>query len=483
MNRGILSFGAYVPRRRLQRKAIHAANAWFAPGLATYAKGERAVANWDEDSITMAVEAARDALSGTERNTVDAVGFASTTHPFADRLNAGIVKEALILRDDVRAGDSGGSLRAGTTSLINALSGAGTHLCVASDFRRAQPGSEAEMLQGDGAAALIIGDGAPIAECIGTYSVTTDFVDHFRQSGAQFDYSWESRWVREVGYAGILGGAVKTALQRAGIEAQTIDLAVLPLTSPGAAQTVAKAAGIRPAAIVDPLGAQVGDTGAAHPLLVLISALERAKPGQRILVAGFGQGADVVILEATAAIAEKRQAAGIAGHLTARIADENYMRFLFHRGLLNYDRGMRAELDQKQPGTTLYRHRKATLGLVGSRSTKTGVVQFPRSEIGVDGDRGNAGGQEEYPLADKLARVVSFTADSLTYSPDPPTFYGTVDFDGGGRLVTEFAEVTEADVEVGRPMRMVFRIKAEDERRGFVKYFWKASPHMAAAAE
>ena len=92
---GILTFGAYIPRKRLQRSAIHAANAWFAPGLGGLAKGECAIADWDEDSVTMAVEAARDTLVGIDRAQVGSLSLASTTLPFVDRLNSGIVKEAL----------------------------------------------------------------------------------------------------------------------------------------------------------------------------------------------------------------------------------------------------------------------------------------------------------------------------------------------------------------------------------------------------
>ena len=64
----------------------------------------------------------------------------------------------------------------------------------------------------------------------------------------------------------------------------------------------------------------------------------------------------------------------------------------------------------------------------------------------------------------------------MAYSPDPPTYYGMIDFEGGGRMISEFSDVTEDDVEVGREMRMVFRIKAQDEQRKFTKYFWKATP-------
>lgn len=473
---GILAFGAYVPRRRLQRAAIHAANKWFAPGLGGLAKGERAVANWDEDAVTLAVEAARDCLTGIERSSVGGLTLASTTLPFADRLNAGIVKEALTLPDAVRAADAAGSLRAGTSALLAALDGARTQLCLAADRRKARPASEGELTQGDGAAALLVGRGDVIARLLATHSVTIDFVDHFRRTGVDFDYGWESRWIRDEGYTRLLGGAIRDALSNAGVAPDSIDHAVIPISARGVAAGLAKKLGIRAEAVVDPLQATVGDTGAAHPLLMLVAALEAAEPGQRILVAGFGQGVDVLLFETTEALARLPARRGVRGHLADRLEDGNYQRFLFHRGLLDLERGMRAELDQKQPGSTLYRHRKAVLGLVGGRCTKTGTVQFPKSDVSVNPNDRATGTQEDYPLADRRARIVTFTADSLSYSPDPPTYYGTIDFEGGGRLVAVFAEASADDIEVGRPMRMVFRINAVDEQRDFIKYFWKAVP-------
>jgi hydroxymethylglutaryl-CoA synthase len=473
---GILAFGAYIPKRRLQRAAIHAANKWFAPGLAGLARGERAVANWDEDALTMAVEAARDCLTGLDRAEVAGLTLASTTLPFADRLNAGVVKEALTLDDDVRASDATGSLRAGTSALLAALDGERTQLCLAADLRKARPASEGELTQGDGAAALLVGRGAVIARVIATHSVTIDFIDHFRATGVDFDYGWESRWIRDEGYTKLLGGALRDALAKADIAAETIDHAVIPISARGVAAGLAKKLGIRAEAVVDPLQTNVGDTGAAHPLLLLAAALEQAVPGQRILLAGFGQGVDVMVFETTEALAHLPARRGVAGHLAARQEDGNYQRFLFHRGLLDMERGMRAELDQKQPGSTLYRHRKTVLGLVGGRCTQTGTVQFPRSDISVNPNARAVGTQEDYPLAERPARIVTYTADSLSFSPDPPSYYGTIDFEGGGRLVTVFAEVGAEDVEVGKPMRMVFRINAVDEQRDFIKYFWKATP-------
>jgi hydroxymethylglutaryl-CoA synthase len=473
---GILAFGAYVPIRRLQRASIYAANAWFAPGLKGLSKGERAVASWDEDSITMAVEAARDCLIGLDRSTVSGLSLASTTLPFADRLNCGVVKEALSLDDAVTANDQTGSLRAGTSALIQALTGAKEQLCIASDLRKARPASEAELQHGDAAAAMLVGPGEGIAKFLGSRSVTADFVDHFRASGASFDYTWESRWIRDEGYVKLLGGALKDALSGLGVAARDVDRVVIPIPVRGVPETLAKLCGFRPEAPVDALTATVGDAGAAYPLLLLVSALEAAKPNEKILVVGFGQGADVLLFETTEALARLPKRVGVAGRSAEAKKDSNYLRFLFHRGLLPLERGMRAEMDQKQPGTTLYRNRKAVLGLVGGRCTKTGTVQFPKSDISVNPNDRAQGTQEDYPLADKRARIITYTADSLSYSPDPPVYYGAIDFEGGGRLVAEFADCEAGDVEVGREMRMVFRIKGIDELRDFTKYFWKAAP-------
>lgn len=480
MTIGILACGAYIPRRRLQRAAIHAANGWFAGGLKGLARGERAIAGWDEDSITMAVEAARAALRDTDRASIGSVALASTTLPFADRSNAGVVKEALNLADTTGAFDLAGSRRAATTGLRQALAaaagGASAQLLVAADMRKSRPGSEAEMTYGDAAAALIVGDGDAIATLIGAHSVTIDFVDHARVSGAEFDYGWEARWIRDEGYGAMVAAALADGLAKIGVDVAAIDRFVVPILAKGVAEGLARALGISTDAVADRMADRVGDSGAAHPILLLASALEAARPGERILLVGFGQGVDILVMETTDAIAHARGHCSVAATLADRIEDVNYLRWLFHRGLYDLERGMRAELDQKQPGTTLWRNRKAVLGLVGGRCTQTGTVQFPKSEISVNPNNPAAHTQEDYSLADRRARVVTYTADALAYSPDPPGYYGMIDFDGGGRMTVEFADVVADDVEVGREMRMVFRIKAFDAQRGFVKYFWKAVP-------
>ena len=118
---GIVSYGGYIPRLRLNRGTVYGANAWMAPGLIGSAGGERSMANWDEDAVTMAVEASRDCIGGFDKSQIDAAYLASISLPFADRLNAGILSTALNLPETVESADFTASARAGASALMAGL--------------------------------------------------------------------------------------------------------------------------------------------------------------------------------------------------------------------------------------------------------------------------------------------------------------------------------------------------------------------------
>jgi uncharacterized OB-fold protein len=220
----------------------------------------------------------------------------------------------------------------------------------------------------------------------------------------------------------------------------------------------------------------MGDAGSAQPLILLAAAIEKARPGDIILAAAFGQGCDVLLFRATEALAGYRSRRPLADALGRAEITTEYVRYLALAGLLDVDRGMRAEQDMKTPLTALYRDRKAVLALVGGRCTKTGTVQFPKSDLSVNVNDPDFGTQEDYRFADIPASVVTYTADRLAYTPSPPYYYGTIAFEGGGRMVAEFADCSEGDLSVGATVRMMFRIKNIDEARNFTRYFWKAVP-------
>lgn len=475
---GILSFGAYVPRLRLQRGSIAAANAWFNPALKALARGERAMAAWDEDTVTMATEAARDCLAGFARESVRAFFLASTTHPFDDRQNAGIAATALNLGSALRSMDVGGSLRAGTSALLAALdaAAAGNVLVGAADRRGARAAGVQEMHYGDGAAALLVGRGAPVARLLGAHSETVDFVHQYRGRDRTYDYAWEERWVRDEGYLKIVPRAIASALAVAGMKASEVTHFCLPCVLPRVAPAVAKRAGIAEGALRDNLAAVCGDSGAAHALLLLAAALERAKPGDRILVAALGEGCDALVFEAGEALADLAPRRGVAGSLARRKEETQYEKYLAFNHLLTLERGMRAEVDKATPLSVLYRNRNMIEGLVGGRCRRCGTLQYPRARYCVNPACNALDSQDDQPFADLGAKVMSYTADALTYSPDPPAYYGMLEFDGGGRMMADFTDIDDGRIEVGMPMRMVFRIKDVDPARGFVRYFWKAAP-------
>ena len=482
MEIGILAYGAYIPRRRLARKAVADANAWFNPALKSQAKAERSMCNWDEDTVTMAVEAARDCLSGLARDQIRAVQLASTSFPFEDRLNSGIVAQALNLGTELAALDVGSSQRAATAGLAAVLQGAATGqtLFLASEKRRTKAGSTLEMTSGDGAAALLLGAGKPIAKLIGAHSRTVDFVDHYRGQGFAYDYVWEERWIRDEGYAKIVPATLAALFRKCAVEPGSITHFCMPCTLGNAAASVAKKAGIAADAVRDNLHAVCGEAGCAHPLLMLADALAVAKPGERILLVGFGQGCDALLFEATAELQRLPPRLGVRGYLARRREETNYNRFLAFNDLVTLERGMRAELDKQTALSTLYRKRDMILGFVGGRCEKCGTLQFPKSNVCVNPDCNAFHTQTDHPFAEMSGKVNSYTADQLTYSPDPPTIFGMVQFDAGGRLMADFTDADIAEVSVGLKMRMVFRIKDYDAQRGFTRYFWKATPAGAA---
>ncbi|HSJ59045.1 MAG TPA: SDR family NAD(P)-dependent oxidoreductase, partial [Anaerolineae bacterium] len=486
---GIISYGGYIPRLRLNRMSIYQQIGWLVPAVVMVAQGERSMCNWDEDSLTMAVAAAQDCLSSVDKQRVDALYLASTTLPFADRLNAGIVAAALNLRDDIRAADFASTAKAGSTALVAALDaaqGGQQVLVTAADRRETRAGSFYEMWYGDGAASLLVGDGqrggAVIAEFKGAHSVTYDFVSHYRGAGQRFNYTWEERWVRDEGYARIIPEAINGLLGKLGLAIGDVDRLIYPCFIKREHGDIARKLGARPEQVADNLHEVCGETGTAHPLVMLISALEEAQPGDTIVIAGFGQGCDALCFEVTPNIESLVPRTGIKGSLENKETTDNYMKFLKFRDLVETEEGIRAEAPNQTSLTTLWRKRKMLLGLVGGRCTVCGTPQYPRMEICVNPGCGALHSQEEYEFAGVPATVKSFTGDMLAVSVDPPAIYGQVQFQGGGRLLADFTDCTLSDVQVGMPVRMSFRRHHVDPERGFTGYFWKAVP-VAVQAE
>lgn len=474
MSYGILSYGAYVPPIRLQREAIAAAVGWAIPGVRGLAAGRRAVANWDEDTVTMAVEAGRDCLAGMGAE-VSSVTLASTTLPFADRSNSGIVADALNLRNPVATEDVGGSRRAATSALARIANAEQNTLLLASDCRETRPGSTQEMLYGHGAGALLLGEGKPIATILASATVHEDLIDQYRASAVEFDYSLEERWVREEGWLKIVPAAMEQAAANAGLRLADIDHFVLH-GSTAVARALAKRLEVPAQRFADPLQADCGDCGAAHPLMMLANTLAGARSAERIMLVGFGQGADAIVIEATDALAACKDGRGVERQLARATETDNYTYYLSLRNHIALDFGLRSERDNRTALSAYYRKRRDITSMLGGRCDECGTLQFPRSLVCVK--CGAADSQIPESLAGLHGRVKSFTEDWLAYTPSPPYIYGHIEFEDGANVMLEFADFSAGEVAVGDSVRLVFRVKDFDEKRHFHRYFWKPAPLM-----
>lgn len=476
----IVSCGLYVPQWRLERARIADAMGWLGPAGA-HASGSRAVCGWDEDALTLAVEAGRRCMAGAPGGLADALSLASTTLPFADRSNATLVAEALNLSESVRTSDHAGSLRAATTALAAAAhcDGGASTLVIASDARLARPGSAAEMEYGDGAVALLITgaplpDGVkPIATLSAAAHVSADFIDHYRMSGEPFDYALEERWVRDEGVAKLVPGAISRALELAGLRPSDVEHFAMTGMR-GTARRIAQAAGLARSRVAEGVREDCGELGAAEPFLLLLSMLSVAAPGERLLLVGFGQGVDALVLlagEGAAARAEDE----LAQALARRRLEPHYTRYLAHRGLLAPDYGRRAERDQRTAQSVAWRKHRELAAFIGGRCSACGAVQFPKSRVCVNPECRRADTQAEHRLAETSGRLRSFTEDWQAYTPHPPCVYGNIGLEAGGNLLMELTDVAPGELEVGAQVRFVFRIKDCDRQRAYRRYFWKAT--------
>ncbi len=465
---GIVSYGSYVPYRRLKRSAI--AHVLGVPSE----KGERAVASFDEDSVSMAVEAARDALRAAPAKSIDALFFATTTAPYADKLNAALVGAAAMLPPELRAADCTGSVRAGVSALLQAADtvrgGAKQALVAIGDARLAAPEAKAERTNGDGAVAFVVGSEGVIAEVVASASLTREFLDTWRQPDETFPHSWEERFALTQAYSPLLGKAVQAVLQKGGVQAGDLAAVVLDCPNPRATADVAKRLKLEPTRFADPLALTVGQTGAAHAGLMLANVLAAAKPGDRVLVALAADGADAVLLRVTDAIGAYKQPRSV-GRLIESKGEVGYGTYLKWREILPTEPPRRP--DPARPGappmlrSTLWKH-----GFVGSKCTACGTPQLPPQRVCVR--CGAKDEMEPYPFADRTARVATLTIDHLAFSLNPPTVSVVLDFDGGGRFLCEMTDCDPAAVAIGDEVEMTFRRMFTAE--GVHNYFWKARP-------
>lgn len=248
---GITAYGAHIPRYRLERKRIAQAMSWINLATLGLAAGEKAVANVDEDAVTLAVAAARNALTTAPDLSPTQLFVASTTLPYLERQNSAIAAAALNLAPETETADVTGSFRSGTTALIQALrslenGGSGGALIAAADARTAKPGSAEEHVAADAGAAVAVGTEDLLAVFRGALSLTADFPDRMRDCSQRFSRTWEERWIRDEGYLKIIPRALAAFFEKQGTDAQAYQKIAYPCPFPREHAAIAKALNIDP---------------------------------------------------------------------------------------------------------------------------------------------------------------------------------------------------------------------------------------------
>ncbi|MBI4295440.1 MAG: OB-fold domain-containing protein [Chloroflexi bacterium] len=467
---GIVAYGAYVPLSRLGPGT----NGW------SY-RTERAVASYDEDSITMAVAAAINCLGSRDRDQIDALYFASTSSPYVEKQGATLVATAADLRRQVFTADMTNSLRAATIALKTATDSvkagsARQALVAAADLRLAQPRSGFEPVVGDGAAALVIGDSDVAVEIVDSYSVSDELLDVWRSEGDRFIRSWEDRFILEEGYLKIVPEVVGTLLSRNKLSAKDFARAVFYAPESRRHGEMARMLGFDvKTQVQDPMAFTLGNSGAAYTLMMLTAALDAAKPGDRILLANYGNGADAFILQVTDKIDKARASHSIDSYLNTKRVMEDYQTYARWRGLLDMAPAARRPPLEVPSAVAIWRERDQNLRLHGVRCQSCGYPQFPRQRVCT---RCHTKDQfEPVRFSDKGAILFTYSFDYLGPTLEPPLVISVINFDGGGRMVAEMTDRDLKQVKINMPLEMTFRrLHTVD---GIHNYYWKCMPVRA----
>lgn len=470
---GIISYGGYIPFYRINRAEI--ARAW---GSAPSA-GEKAVANYDEDSLTMAVAAAQDCLKGIEAASVGGLYFASTTPPYKEKQCASTIATVLGLPPEAVTMDFSGSLRCGTNALKAAVdavnSGSASSILVcAADTRLGYPMGPNEMSFGDGAAAILIGTQNVIIEISRSYTRNNEIQDIWRSDRDAFVRSAEDRFAMDEGYSNTVVQSVSALFNKYKLTSK--DFARIALYSPNTRQlrSVTQKLGFdEKTQVQDILHNSVGDTGSAMPLMSLVSALEQINPEEKVLLVGYGNGCDVFALTTTHLISEAKDRRGIKKNLASKSLIPNYGKYLRWRELIQIQPPARPPIEIRQPSPVAqWREAQWELRLTGTRCTSCGTPQYPPQRVCIVCNSKDE--FEPYTFFNKPAKVFSFCHDYVMQTVDPPVTVTVVDFDGGGRLLCDMTDRDPDAVKVGIPLEMTFRKLYYVG--GIHNYWWKCRP-------
>ncbi|MHA1793990.1 MAG: OB-fold domain-containing protein [Promethearchaeota archaeon] len=473
MKLGIKSYGAYIPKYLVKRPDI--GDAWDFPKI----PGTKAVANADEDSLTMGFEAGYDCLKGFEDEKIDGVFFASTTSPFLEKSSSSIIATALDLPKNIQTMDFTNSLKAGTSAFISACGMISTGklknvLVIASDKRNPEPASMYEYQMGDAAAAFLLSSESPVIEVIDSISTSEDLIGPWRRDKDTYVRQFSGKYDDLAGYLSNMITTCDALLKKQDIEPSSISKASIYGSDVRKPAIVGKKLGIPGKAILDNQFMTLGDTGNPQVFLTLISSLKRVKDDELILMAGYGDGVDAIlmkVIDKKMVKQLKKTRRGVLIYSAMTEAVKNYNKYLFFRNSLGKE-----PFTRQTSTVTIHRDSEFILRMHGMKCRKCGTVQYPiwRSCI-----EPTCMATDDFDIV-KLKRkgkIFTFTLDHLEGGDyfETPIPRCVIDLDGGGRIFLNMTDITDPkDVKIG--MEVELTLRKIHEGADFYNYYYKCRP-------
>lgn len=338
---GIIGYGAYVPRYRIRAEEIARVWGGAEDGLPIE---EKAVPGLDEDTVTMSIEAARNALAraGIAPQQLRAIWVGSESHPYAVKPSSTIVAEAIGAAGSILAGDWEFACKAGTEALQAAIALVGSEMAeyamaIGADTAQGRPQDALEYTAGAGGAAYIVGPAEhALAILEGSYSYVTDTPDFFRREHQHYPQHG-NRFTGEPAYFDHTWHAARGLMDALGYAPSDFAYAIFHQPNVKFPQTAAKRLGFKPEQIAPGLlSGKIGNTYSGAALIGATAVLDIAKPGDRILLCSFGSGAgsDAFAFVVTDKIIERRGRAPKTAWYVARREEIDYALYARYRGKL-----------------------------------------------------------------------------------------------------------------------------------------------------
>lgn len=465
---GITSIGPYLPKYRISEKMIN--EAWGRPG----GRGERTVGYFDEDSLTMGISAIDACLDPQDPAPIDGLCFSSTTSPYKEKLASTTMAMILNLSPETRTIDLGNSLRSGTSALIAASDSVRSDslrkvLVVASECGRLEtPGGMNEGLWGEGACSIALGKEGVLLNLLGSLSYSDELTHYWRRSEDPYVQSEDIRFPQVMGYARIMESAIDHLLKRYGMQPGGFAKVVIDAPDTRSHQGLMKRFGFDPKTQVqDLMHPSIGSLGTAHPFLILASAMEGTKPGDRILWGSYGDGSDLLILEATEKIASYRKRWDFKSMLGKKELLSTYTKYLSFKKVLE---GETPNYYSSISG--MMRERDRFSRFIGGRCKVCGFISTLALRVCPECRKKDS--FENVRLSRK-GTIFTFTQEWYYPSPEPPTTLAVVDLDSGGRVYCQMTDCSDpSSVKVGMPVEMILR--KYHEAINLPHYYWKCKP-------